>query len=97
MAGDEVLDHLRARGDTLAATRVHRLAADRLAATLEAEHQRSREWPEHVHHSFVTRLLQRSRARGAIASELHQQLDAAGGARARLVLDALLALHLPEV
>src|SRR6185295_2061064 len=30
-----LLDHLRARADTLAATRVHRLAADRLASALE--------------------------------------------------------------
>src|SRR4029453_2740877 len=39
-----LLDHLRARGDTLAATRVHRLAADRLAATVEAERKRFHEW-----------------------------------------------------
>src|SRR6187549_3653860 len=47
-----LLDHLRMRGDALAATRAHRLAADRLAATIEAVHQRFHEWPEQVHHSF---------------------------------------------
>jgi cyclic beta-1,2-glucan synthetase len=86
-----LLDHLRARGDTLAATRIHRLTADRLAATLEAAHKPSREWPEHVHHSFVTRLLQRSRALGAVASDLHQELDAALAARGQTIEDAIRA------
>ena len=86
-----LLDHLRARGDALAATRVHRQVADRLVARLEAVHQRFHEWPEHVHHSFVTRLLQRSRALGAIASGLHQQLDAALAARGQTIEDAIRA------
>jgi cyclic beta-1,2-glucan synthetase len=86
-----LLDHLRARGDTLAATRVHRQVADRLVARLEAAHQRFHEWPEQVHHSFVTRLLQRSRALGAIASGLHQQLDAALAARGQTIEDAIRA------
>ena len=86
-----LLDHLRMRGDALAATRVHRLAADRLAATIEAVHQRFHDWPEQVHHSFVTRLLQRSRALGAIASGLHQQLDAALAARGQTIEDAIRA------
>jgi cyclic beta-1,2-glucan glucanotransferase len=86
-----LLDHLRARGDALAGARVHRQVADRLVATLEAVHQRFHEWPEQVHHSFVTRLLQRSRALGAIASELHQQLDAALAARGQTIEDAIRA------
>jgi cyclic beta-1,2-glucan synthetase len=86
-----LLDHLRARGDVLAATRVHRAAADRLAATIEAGHQRFQEWPAHIHHSFVTRLLERSRALGAIASGLHQQLDAALAAREQTIEDAIRA------
>src|SRR5688572_29506283 len=60
-----LLDHLRARGDVLAAARVHRLAADRVAAALEAAPDGIREWPEEVGHAFVTRLLRRSRAIGA--------------------------------
>jgi cyclic beta-1,2-glucan glucanotransferase len=84
-----LLDHLRARGDVLAATRVHRAAADRLAVGIEAAHDRLHEWPTEVHHAFVTRLLQRSRALGAIASGLHQQLDAALAARGQTVEDAI--------
>jgi cyclic beta-1,2-glucan synthetase len=86
-----LLDHLRARGDALAATRVHRQAADRLAATIEAIHQRFHEWPAQVHHSFVIRLLERSRALGAIAAGLHQQLDAALAARGQTIEDAIRA------
>jgi cyclic beta-1,2-glucan synthetase len=86
-----LLDHLRARGDALAANRVHRLAADRLAAAIEAVHERVHEWPAQVHHAFVTRLLQRARALGAIASGLHQQLDAALAARGQTIEDAIRA------
>ena len=86
-----LVDHLRARGDALAAGRVHRLVADRLVATLEAAPQRVHEWPEQVHHSFVTRLLQRSRALGAVASGLHQQLDTALAARGQTIEDAIRA------
>src|SRR5574339_736533 len=82
-----LLDHLRARGDVLAATRVHRLAADRLAAAIETA--RAHEWPTQVHHTFVTRLLQRSRALGAIASGLHQHLEAALAAREQTIEDAI--------
>jgi len=84
-----LLDHLRARGDVLAAAREHRLAADRLAAAIEGARARADEWPTHVHHAFVTRLLQRSRALGAIASGLHQQLDAALAARGQTIEDAI--------
>ncbi|HEY7378022.1 MAG TPA: hypothetical protein VH542_05005, partial [Steroidobacteraceae bacterium] len=86
-----LLDHLRTRGDALAAARVHRLVADRLVATLEAVQQRAHEWPAQVHHSFVTRLLERSRALGAVASGLHLQLDAALAARGQTIEDAIRA------
>src|SRR5436190_2206699 len=49
------------------------------------------QWPAHVHHAFVTRLLQRSRALGAIASGLHRQLDEALAARGQTVEDAIRA------
>ena len=87
-----LLDHLRVRGDVLAATRRHRLDADRLAAAIEAAPRRFDEWPaQHVHHAFVTRLLQRSRALGAIAAGLHHQLEAALAAREQTIEDAIRA------
>ena len=86
-----LLDHLRARGDVLATTRVHRLAADRLAAATEVGTVPLREWPAQVHPAFVTRLLQRSRALGPIATTLHQHLEAALAARAHTIEDAIRA------
>jgi cyclic beta-1,2-glucan synthetase len=86
-----LLDHLRARGDALAATRLHRLAADRLAAAIEAAPVGFNEWPTHVHHAFVTRLLQRSRALGAIAAGLHHQLEVALASRDQTIEDAIRA------
>ena len=86
-----LLDHLRARGDVLAATRVHRVAADRVATEIESGSGRSDKWPAQVHHAFVTRLLQRSRALGPIASALHGRLDAALKARGQTIEDAIRA------
>ena len=91
-----LLDHLRMRADELAASRAHRLAADRLAVAVEAAPVDAApvsldEWPANVHHAFVTRLLQRSRALGAIASRLHRQLDEALVARGHTVEDAIRA------
>ena len=86
-----LLDHLRARGDGLAAIRAHREAADRLAAALEASEHGLDQWPQHVHHAFVTRLLQRARALGASATRLHQQLDRALAARGETIEDAIRA------
>jgi cyclic beta-1,2-glucan synthetase len=85
-----LLDHLRARGDTLAAARVHRLAADRVASAIEAAPGKF-EWPAQVHHAFVTRLLQRARGLGAIASGLHHQLEEALSARGQTIEDAIRA------
>jgi len=86
-----LLDHLRARGDVLAATRVHRSLADRLAAAIEASSVWSTEWATDVHHAFVTRLLQRTRALGALAAGLHQQLERALAARGQTIEDAIRA------
>jgi cyclic beta-1,2-glucan synthetase len=84
-----LLDHLRARGDVLAATRAHRLAADRLVAAMDSADARAHEWPTEVHHAFVARLLQHARALGAIASELHRHLDATLAARGQTIEDAI--------
>ncbi|HUE86923.1 MAG TPA: glucoamylase family protein [Vicinamibacterales bacterium] len=86
-----LLDHLRARGDVLAATRVHRLAADRIAAAIETSPGGVHEWPAQIHHAFVTRLLQRSRALGPMASQLHHQLESALAARGETIEDAIRA------
>ena len=86
-----LLDHLRARGDVLAATRLHRLAADRLVAAIEAAPVSAQDWPAHVHHAFVTRLLQHSRDLGAVAAGLHHQLAAALAARGQTIEDAIRA------
>ena len=91
-----LLDNLRMRADQLAATRAQRQAADRLAMAVEAAPVDGaripvEQWPAHVHHAFVTRLLQRSRALGPIASRLHRQLDDALAARGETVEDAIRA------
>src|SRR5687768_15090068 len=72
-----LLDHLRARGDVLAETRAHRRTADRIAAAAEAHPHTFTEWPAGAHHAFVTRLLQRSRGLGTLASRLHDKLEGA--------------------
>ena len=86
-----LLDHLRERGDVLAATRLHRLAANRLATLIEAGPVGSGAWPAQPHHAFVTRLLQRSRALGAMASGLHVQLQDMLAARGETLEDAIRA------
>jgi cyclic beta-1,2-glucan synthetase len=86
-----LLAQLRARGDVLADTRVHRLAADRMAAAIEASPDAVEEWPADIQHAFVTRLLQRSRALGALAARLHQQLEQALAERGQTVEDAIRA------
>src|SRR4030095_3721834 len=74
------------------ATRTHRLAADRLAASIEAEPVGLDEWPTtHVHPAFVTRLLQRSRALRAIGSGLHRELEVALAGRGQTLEDAIRA------
>jgi cyclic beta-1,2-glucan synthetase len=70
-----LVDYLRVRADGLAATRQHRLAADRMAARLDSASKRANQWPADVHHSFVARLLQHSRSLGALSSELYHELE----------------------
>src|SRR5687767_4229614 len=84
-----LIDYLRERGDVLAETRAHRVAADRLASVLEAAPDGTGDWPAHVHPAFVTRLLRRSRALGTIASTLHRQLDAMLSQRGETIEDAI--------
>ena len=84
-----LIDHLRQRGDVLAETRAHRVAADRLASAIEAVPDSVSIWPEDVHPAFVTRLLRRSRALGAIASSMHRQLDALLSHRGETMEDAI--------
>jgi cyclic beta-1,2-glucan synthetase len=86
-----LLDHLRARGDVLAAARAHRVAADRMASAIEAAPDRPAEWPADVHHGFVTRLLRRSRAIGARASQVLRQLDEVLAARGQTIEGAIRA------
>jgi cyclic beta-1,2-glucan synthetase len=86
-----LLDHLRARGDVLAATHVHRLAADRMAAAIETAPHGEHAWPAEIHHAYVTRLLQRSRALGPMAAHLHRQLERALAARSESIEDAIRA------
>src|SRR6185295_1934810 len=56
-----LVEHLRVRADILAATRAHRLNADRLAGAIEKAAAASDAWPADIHPAFVTRLLVRSR------------------------------------
>jgi cyclic beta-1,2-glucan synthetase len=86
-----LLENLRERGDVLAATRLHQLAADRLATHIEAGTVGSGAWPAHPHHSFVTRLLQRSRVLGAIATGLRSRLEEMLAARGETLEDAIRA------
>ncbi len=84
-----LVDHLRARADSLAENRVHRLHADRLAAALETPAAVQPPWPTDVHPVFVTRLLRRSREFGATAAGLRQRLDAELELRGQTVEDAI--------
>ena len=87
-----LLDHLRARGDVLAATARHRLAADRLAAA-----HRVSAWaaPTSGRRRSITRLSPAccsARARSERSRlQLHQQLDAALAARGQTIEDAIRA------
>ncbi len=86
-----LVEHLRARGDVLAETRAHRRTADRIAAAAGADPHTFSEWPAGAHHAFVTRLLQRSRGLGTLASGLHDKLEGALAARGETIEDAIRA------
>ncbi|HEX2458229.1 MAG TPA: glucoamylase family protein [Vicinamibacterales bacterium] len=83
-----LIEYLRARAETLAASRAHRMEADRLARVLETGSPAA-QWPAEVHPAFATRLLQRTREYGGAAAALRQQLDAALAARGQTVEDAI--------
>ena len=86
-----LLDHLRSRADSLAEMRIHRLNADQLAAAIEDGSTGVDRWPHQVHHAFVTRLLQRTRPLGALASELHRNLELALSSFGQTIEDAIRA------
>jgi cyclic beta-1,2-glucan synthetase len=86
-----LLDHLRARAQVLASVRIHRRHADRLAAALESGSHDFDQWPQQLHHAFVTRLLQLTRPLGAGASELHRHLERALAAAGQTIEDAIRA------
>ena len=86
-----LVDHLRARADVLAETRRHRIAADQMAARVEAASVRREQWPADVHHTFVTRLLQHSRGLGSLATDLYHELEALLEARGQTLEDVIRA------
>src|SRR5688572_8798129 len=86
-----LIDHVRARGDALAVTRQHRLAADRMASRIEAASSRREPWPADVNHSFVTRLLQHSRGLGALAAEFYHELETLLDTRGQTLEDVIRA------
>jgi cyclic beta-1,2-glucan synthetase len=86
-----LLDHLRARADALAVARQQRLAADKLATAVEEGAGGLDAVPAQIHHAFATRLLQRSRALGPLASRLHRWLEAALDAHGQTIEDAIRA------
>ncbi len=86
-----LIDHLRERSEAMAEARLHRVAADRLASALEDSASKDPDWPEAPHPAFVTRLLRRSRALGAVATALHRRLDAALSLRGETMEDAIRA------
>jgi cyclic beta-1,2-glucan synthetase len=86
-----LLDHLHARAQVLGSIRVHRLNADQLAGAIEGGATGSDQWPEDVHHAFVTRLLQLTRPLGAVASELHRRLERALAAAGQTIEDSIRA------
>jgi len=83
-----LVEHLRTRADTLATSRAHRLAADRLVDALDVPASARNRWPSEVHPAFVIRLLQRSRERET-AAPLRQELDAALSSCGHTVEDAI--------
>jgi cyclic beta-1,2-glucan synthetase len=82
-----LIEELHNRADILAASRSHRLHADRLIDTLASAAAAA--WPQQVHPAFVMRLLQRSREHGAGATALRQRLDATLAARGDTVEDVI--------
>jgi cyclic beta-1,2-glucan synthetase len=87
-----LVEHLRGRGDVLAAARSQRQHADHIARAIESSPGTPPpDWPEHVHPAFATRLLQRCREYGETAATLRQQLTAALSSRGQSIEDAIRA------
>ncbi len=87
-----LLEHLRDRSDVLAGARVERQRADRVADYLGRGTPAPPEsWPAEVHPAFVTRLLQRSREYGDLASGLLRQVAAVLATRGETIEDAIRA------
>src|SRR4030095_6840169 len=87
-----LVEHLRGRGDVLAAARSEREHADRVARAVESTPQAPPpDWPERVHPAFATRLLQRCREYGETASGLRQQLTSALAIGGQSIEDAIRA------
>jgi hypothetical protein len=76
----------------MVATRAQRQDADRVAAVLEQPSSaEAGSWPDTVHPAFATRLLQRFREYGEVASVLRAQLTAALESKGQTVEDAIRA------
>ena len=87
-----LVEHLRGRGDVLAAARSQRQRADRVADAVDRTPDAPPlDWPEHVHPGFATRLLQRCREYGETALQLRQQLTSALAMRGQTIEDAIRA------
>ena len=87
-----LIEHLRGRADVMVATRGQRQEADRVAAVLEQPTSaEAGNWPDTVHPAFATRLLQRFREYGEVASALRVQLTAALESKGQTVEDAIRA------
>src|SRR5262249_56159375 len=76
------------QGDVLAASRAHRLLADRIVADRESQPRAAHAWPPEVHPAFVLRLLQRSQEQDD-AFELRRELEAALAATGRSIETAI--------
>ena len=87
-----LVEHLRGRGDVLAAARSQRQHADRVARAVEcAPDVLPPDWPEDVNPAFATRLLQRCREYGETAARLRQQLTAGLSRGGQSIEDAIRA------
>ena len=74
----------------MVATRAQRRDADRVAGVLEqSSSAQAANWPDTVHPAFATRLLQRFRECGEVASALRAQLTAALESKGQTVEDAI--------
>src|SRR6478735_4138898 len=86
-----LIDYVRARADALAASRLHRVLADRLAAASRDRADKAPPWPDILHHAFVVRLLHHSREHEPNAGVLRQELDARLAASQSTLEDAIRA------